>query len=174
MPYRKGSGVKRVPFRPVNCTVFIICAVQRLSLALCGTMWSRDVPLLNPNISPPPHPSHFWLSLQAALQRDGLGWSRPRRPLTAKSVISRCWMMWVCIAVYFQYNYFLWSTPQMSCLLSIDCYYLFRLINHKSRMKTSAWVNHFSSAVWGIFQGLISWYICTCTCMYRLVHIRTA
>jgi hypothetical protein len=34
----------------------------------------------------------------------------------------------------------------VSCLLSIDCYYLFRLSNLKSVIKTSASINHISLA----------------------------
>jgi hypothetical protein len=55
------------------------------SPALCGIMRSRDVSFLHPSHSPPfhpsysTHPSHFWLSLLAALQRDEPEWSRPRR-----------------------------------------------------------------------------------------------
>ncbi len=54
----------------------------------------------------------------------------------------------MCIAIYFRDSIiFLWATPQISCLLSIDCYYLCRLINHKSGIKTTACVNHVSTAV---------------------------
>jgi hypothetical protein len=42
----------------------------------------------------------------------------------------------------------------MFCLLSIDCYYLFRFIKHKSVIKTSACVNYISSALCGIYRLL--------------------
>ncbi len=175
---QKGARCKASAIRPVKYTVVLICTVQKklvysgsvLSPALRGVMWSRDVPLLHPSHSPPtPHPSHFLLSLQAALWRDGLGWSRPRSSLTAKSMISRCRMIRVCIAVYFHYNYFLWSTPQMSFLLSIDCYCLFRFINHKIRMKTSACINHIPRLCEEYFKG---WEQCLNKCYYLTASIK--
>jgi hypothetical protein len=36
-----------------------------------------------------------------------------------------------------QVSFFLWSTPPISCLSCADCHYLFRLINHNNRIKTS-------------------------------------
>jgi hypothetical protein len=40
----------------------------------------------------------------------------------------------VRIAIYFCTSIiFLWNTPEIFCLLSIYCYYLFRLINNNSR-----------------------------------------
>jgi hypothetical protein len=48
----------------------------------------------------------------------------------AKSVISGCLTLGVSIAIYFlpSTDYFLWNTPQISCLLSIDCYYPFGIM----------------------------------------------
>ncbi len=55
--------------------------------------------------------------------------------------------MCVSIAIYFLTGIiFLWKTPQISCLLCIDCYDLFRLNNHNSRIKASACVQHIASA----------------------------
>ncbi len=56
--------------------------------------------------------------------------------------------MCVSIAICYPTNIvFLWKTPQTSCLLNVDCYYLFRLINHDRGIKASACINHISSAV---------------------------
>jgi hypothetical protein len=49
------------------------------SVESCGVE-SCDPPTPKPLNPPPPHPSHFRLSLLAAWQWDGLGWSTPRRP----------------------------------------------------------------------------------------------
>jgi hypothetical protein len=56
----------------------------------------------------------------------------------AKSTISGSGTVYVNTAIYFpSSNTFLWNTPLILCLLSIDCYYLLRLINHKSRIQSS-------------------------------------
>ncbi len=39
---------------------------------------------------------------------------------------------------------FLWNTPKILCLLSFDCYYFFRLINNKNRIRLSCALITFS------------------------------
>ncbi len=71
-------------------------------------------------------------------------------PLLTHCQISDQWMptMWANIANYFITGViFLWNTPQISCLFSIDCYHLFRWINHNIRIKASVCVNHVPMAV---------------------------
>jgi hypothetical protein len=51
------------------------------------------------------------------------------------------------ILIYFPISiFFLWSTPPISCLPGVDIYYFFRLINHKSKVKTSVFIHHISVA----------------------------
>ncbi len=53
------------------------------------------------------------------------------------------------IAIYFPTNIiFLCNTSEihLSCQLSIDCYNLFRLLNHNSEIKVPAWIKHIASA----------------------------
>ncbi len=104
---------------------------------------------LHPNHSPPsPYPSHFRISLLTALQRDEPKWSRPKRSVHCQFRDQR---MPDDMSVYFHFfshqDYFLWNTPEISCLLSVDHYYLFRLIKRKSGIKASACVSRMSSAV---------------------------
>ncbi len=100
---------------------------------------------------PSPHPSHFRLSLLAALHRNGLRWSRPRRSAHSQICGQQMpdYVSLHCHLFSHQY-YFLWSTPEMFCLISIDCYYLFRFIKHQSGKKTSACVDYISSALCNI------------------------
>ncbi len=142
------AGVQQVSLDPTRCTIVLICSGQGmmvysgslLSLALCGIMWSRVAcPSLTQatHPSPPPYPSHFGLSLLAALQRNGPGWSRPRRSANSQSVISRCQMMWMCIAIYF-------------CTSIIPCGVLLKYLVHLVFIViilTTAFFNHISSAV---------------------------
>jgi hypothetical protein len=61
----------------------------------------------------------------------------------AKSVISRCGAVNVNTIIYLpSSNSFLWNTPPIFCLPSIDYYYLFRLNNQETRIKTSMCVHH--------------------------------
>jgi hypothetical protein len=59
---------------------------------LCGIMWSRVMCLahLHQRPHPPLHPSHFRISLLAALQRNRPGWSTARRSVHRK--IHHQWM----------------------------------------------------------------------------------
>ncbi len=92
-----------------------------------------------------PYPSHCRLSPLAALQRDGLGWCKPRRDASANQYPTR---MPNSVCKYYHLFptgiVFLWSIPQISCRLSIDCYYFFGLINHNNGMKVFICVHHFS------------------------------
>jgi hypothetical protein len=56
----------------------------------------------------------------------------------AKFVVSGCRTTYVNIAIYFLSSItFWWNTPPVLCLLSIDCYYLFMLINYNNGIKGS-------------------------------------
>jgi hypothetical protein len=67
-----------------------------------------------------------------------LGGAHQESLRAAKSVISGCGTVYINTVIYFlSSNTFLWNTPQIICILSIDCYYLFRLINHKSIFLTA-------------------------------------
>jgi hypothetical protein len=118
-----------------------------LRLALCGIMWSRDVPLLHPSHPPPPpklltpHPLPRPLQTQSISSlAEGWTWigTHQEGSRAAKSVISRCQTMSVNIVIYFPSDIiFMWRTPQIFFLLSIDCSYLFRLTNHNDGIKAS-------------------------------------
>jgi hypothetical protein len=86
-------------------------------LTLPRDNYFMHVPLLCPSKSPP-YPSHIGLSLLAALQRDGLGWSRPRR--SAHSQIQDQWM-----PDDFTLVLFIVEHSSKVFLLSIDWSYLF-------------------------------------------------
>ncbi len=126
------------------------CARQRnlvhsgclLRPALCGIKWSKDVPLFHPSQSPPTQATKDSVHWQPYREMD-LDGVHQEVTQAAESVISRCR---VC-----QYYHlfpagiaFLWGTPQISCLLSIDCYYLSRLINYNNRIKVSMCIHHTS------------------------------
>jgi hypothetical protein len=91
-----------------------------------------------------PCPSHLRLNLLAALQRDGLRWNTPRNLcVTNLSRISGSLTICVSVAIYFPICIiFLWNTPPASCLLSVECYYRFRLIKNNSRIKASVCLYH--------------------------------
>jgi hypothetical protein len=86
------------------------------------------------------------LSLLAALQRDGPDGTHQEDSSIVKSVIRRCWTMCMSIVIYFLLVIFSCGTPQISCLLSIDCYYFYRLINYNSRRRASVCVHHIAFA----------------------------
>jgi hypothetical protein len=51
--------------------------------------------------------------------------------------------MCISIAIYSPTStIFVWNTPSISCLPCIDCYHLFKLINHNSGIKASKCIHH--------------------------------
>jgi hypothetical protein len=61
----------------------------------------------------------------------------------AKYMISGCEVVYVNTAIYFPSSYFfLVEHSSDTCLLSIGCFYLFRLINHETGIKASMCVHH--------------------------------
>jgi hypothetical protein len=117
---------------------------------LCGV---KSCALLHPSHSAP-HPSYLAppspapkrLQVQSTGSlTEGWTWMEHTKKIlrAAKSVIGGCWTMCMRIAIFFPTNnIFLWNTSQISCLLSIDCFNLLRLINHSSGKKSSVCVNH--------------------------------
>jgi hypothetical protein len=138
----KKSGVQRVTSDSLSVLLCSMCCTKELvysrSLlipALCRIMWSRYVPLL--------HPSQYGFSPPIVLQRDEPRWCTPRE--FESSQIRDQWIQ-ISVHKYCQLfpssNTFLWNTIKIFCLLSIDCYYLFRLINHNHGIKGSMCVPH--------------------------------
>ncbi len=64
---------------------------------------------------------------------------------------------------------FLWNTPQTFCLLSMDCYYLSRLINNNRGIKASACVHHIASVLSQTISQIIFF---TCTVLQYLIKLR--
>jgi hypothetical protein len=141
------------PNQPIKCTALFTCAGKRrsvysgslLSPALCAIMCSRVMCPSSTQTTQPLCLSHFRLSLQAALQRDELGWSTLRRFVHSQirdmqmpdNVRENCHL-------YSYQYYFLVNTSEISYLLSLDVY--FRLINYNSGMKASASIHDFALA----------------------------
>ncbi len=112
-----------------------------LSPALCGIMWSWIMCPSSTQAIQPPCPSHLRLGLLAAFRGMDLDGTHQEDARIFKFMIRRmegCRTMNLSIAIYLLTSIiFLWNTPQISYLLSIDCYNLFRLINHNSRIIAS-------------------------------------
>jgi Zn-dependent protease with chaperone function len=93
----------------------------------------------------------------------------------AKSMISRSGTMYVNSTVYFpSSNTFLWNTPLILCLLSIDCFYLLRLINYKSRIQSSHVPYHILLAAIGKSLCLPFSLICNgyCISLHMSLHVK--
>ncbi len=135
--WTKGAIVQRVPSDLLNvllCSYMLdkrsLCAADLCStrpcVELCGVESCAPPP--SKPLSPP-CPSKFRLILLAASQKNRPGWSTSKRLRAAKSMSIECRTMCMKIAIYFPTKIiFLWKRSQISCPLSIDYYYLFRLI----------------------------------------------
>jgi hypothetical protein len=105
-----------------------------------GNMWSGVM-------CTTPHPSYFNLSL-LAFPRNTPRWSTPR-----KFLCSQISQKQILDNVYGQFSFtFLWSTPPISCLYNVNCYYLFRLINYENRIKIFVCIRHMSLATFTTFK----------------------
>ncbi len=91
------------------------------------------------------------ISQPAAFQGDGPEWRTLRR--------FHCIHIWEqmtdnvheTFAIYLPTSiFFLGSIPPISCLPSADCYYIFWLVNHNDRKKTSMCIHHISLATFAI------------------------
>ncbi len=104
-----------------------LCSAQRC-VELCGL---SHVPSSSPSYTLPPCLGHIRLSLLAALKRDGPGWNTPTR--LAHSQIYERQMSDNVHEHYHLFSYYYYFLVEHSnmYILSIDCYNLFRLINHK-------------------------------------------
>jgi hypothetical protein len=126
----------------------------RTAVSQSGVATNEPLHHCSQSSTPPPTqatqpscPSHFRLSLLAVDRGMDLDGVHQEASRTDKSVVSKCWTMCMIIAIYFLLAsiIFLWNTSQISCLLSFDCYYLLRLINHNSGIKAPAYINHIVS-----------------------------
>ncbi len=93
---------------------------------------SCDPPLCWP-LSPPAWATSgsVYCTTCSCLTRDEPGWNTPRR-FVCSQIHSQLMSDNLCehCHLYLTSIIFLWNTPQIFFLLIIDCYYLFRLINH--------------------------------------------
>jgi hypothetical protein len=126
-----------------------------LSLILCGIMRSRYVALLQTSHSPPPpkpliplYPSYYRFNPLAALQRDGPGWCTPST-FTSSQICDLRMATNVCkYCQIFSLQYkFLMEHSSNICPISIDYFYLFRLIIHSIRIKSSLCIHQIFLAV---------------------------
>jgi hypothetical protein len=128
----KSTIVLDVPYKRSLCTLGLSSAqpcVESCGVEMCPSTQATHPP---PPSHLPPYPSHHGISPLAALQKDGLRWSTPRR-FVRSQICDQQVANNVNIAIYFPCSIsFLWNTTKIFCLLSIDCYYLFRLINHNN------------------------------------------
>ncbi len=115
------AGVHGFRFCPALCGV-TVCGVES-----CAPPPHKP---LSPVSKPLQSHTSWEMDLDGAPQEDSCG---------AKSVISKCQTICLLIAIYFPTSIiFLWNTSRISCPLSNDCYYLFRLISHNSGIKASS------------------------------------
>ncbi len=136
--WTRGHCTAGPPIDPLNVHLcwYMLYKGSWCTAGLCSAWHSVELCGVESCALPPPKPLNP--SVQAT---SGLVYQQPFRGMDldeahqdalyiAKSVISGCWTMLVSIAIYFRTSLlFLWKTPKISCLLSIDSYYLLRLIN---------------------------------------------
>ncbi len=112
------------------------CAGQRkpvysmslLCPALCGQSCAPHPPK---PLSPPAKATVGSVYQQPYRGMDLDGTQQEDLPI-AKPMISGCQTIYMSFAIYYIISIiFLMNTPQISCLLRIDCYNLFKLINPK-------------------------------------------
>ncbi len=66
----------------------------------------------------------------------------------AQCVISRCQIMYMNIAIYFPTRIIVYrNIPEIFCLLSIDCSFLFRLFNQNNRRKFHLCSSHLAGCI---------------------------
>jgi hypothetical protein len=122
-----------------------------------------------------PLPRHFKPRQLSTCRGGSPEWSTPRRSHCSQ-ICLRCRTMWVSICHLFCLctSIFLWCStppPSLSFLDSADYYYIFRLIIHKNRIKTSACIHHIVFAT--VQNNKNNWKTAPC-CLWHLVRLSQA